>query len=110
MVEEAIGVNPWRKYNFRTGRRSDYLYAGLFTVGPTTRTMPVFLGNYITSYSTMWGQMYAAVATTIAITVLLLMLSIAAGVFWRRGLSDKENEPPSALLRFPTQQATFQKE
>ena len=55
---------------------AEYMYAGLLTVGRDVRTMPVLVGNYLTSYSTLWGAMYASVA--IALVGSIVTASIGA--------------------------------
>lgn len=45
---------------------TDFLYAGLVVVGQGVRTVPVVIGNLLTSYATLWGRMYAAVSVAIA--------------------------------------------
>lgn len=54
---------------------AEYMYAGLFTIGTDVRTVPVLVGNYLTSYSTLWGPMYASVAIAMSASIIIAVVT-----------------------------------
>lgn len=50
---------------------TDYLFASIFVVNEDVRTLPVLIGNFITSYGTSWGPMYASLTLSFFVTVVL---------------------------------------
>jgi multiple sugar transport system permease protein len=63
---------------------TDYLFASIFTVGEETRTVPVLIGNFITSYGTAWGPMYASLSLSFITTVCLTVMALVTGSLWLR--------------------------
>jgi multiple sugar transport system permease protein len=51
---------------------SDFLFAGVFVVSEHTRTLPVLISSFLTSYGTAWGPMYAAICTALSGAVILI--------------------------------------
>jgi multiple sugar transport system permease protein len=58
---------------------TDYLYASIFTVGRENRTLPVMVGNFVTSYGTAWGPMYATVTLSFLTSAILVILTVFVG-------------------------------
>lgn len=69
---------------------SDFLFAGVFVVSSSTRTLPVLISSFLTSYGTAWGPMYAAVSVALIGAFALIGLFSIGGHFYARCLGVTE--------------------